>query len=66
MGKKSLFSKANSTTYSLIHGQSDGDPQRIWVQKDKGVGIGRPDAQLVEAEAHQVLSFWAHTGLCSC
>ena len=49
MGKKKAFSKKNSTTFSLIHGHTDGqgDPQRVWVEKGKGVGIGRPDPDLV-------------------
>ena len=59
MGKKhgSRFTKKNSTTFSLVHGGADesSDPQRVWVEKSKGVGIGRPDPDRVEAEQHEAL-----------
>ena len=59
MGKKKggHFTKKNSTTFSLVHSSTDdsSDPQRIWVEKSKGVGIGRPDPDQVEAEQHEAM-----------
>ena len=59
MGKKrgSHFSKKNSTTFSLVHSSTDdgSDPQRIWVDKSKGVGIGRPDPDRVESQQHEAM-----------
>ena len=55
--KRSLFDKKTSTTFSLLHAQADGqgDPERVWVEKGRGVGIGRPDPELVQTEAHRAL-----------
>ncbi len=54
MGKKKAFiDKKNAVTYNLIYRSTedaDAGPERVLVEADKGVGIGRPD---VEAAAEQ-------------
>lgn len=48
MGRtKSFFDKTNSVTYSLIHTSAPAgeQSQRLWVEKNRGVGIGRPDSE---------------------
>ena len=50
MGRRRAFDKKNSVTYSLIHTSAPAgeQPERLWIEKSRGVGVGRPD---VEANA---------------
>ncbi len=56
MGKKKFIDKRNSVTYSLVfRSTEDADdvPERVLVDAEKGVGLGKVDAGLaaVAAEA---------------
>ena len=43
--KKGFLDKRSSVTYSLIHSSapSGEQPERLWVEKSRGVSVGRPD-----------------------
>ncbi len=50
--KKSFIDKRSAVTYSLIYRSTedaDAEPERVLVEADKGVGIGKPD---LEVAAH--------------
>ncbi len=57
MGKKKPFvDKKNSTTFNLIYreaAQDDAGEQREWIESSRGVGVGRPDMDLLEEKHHQ-------------
>ena len=46
--RKGFFTKNNSVTYSLIDTSAPAgeQPQRLWIEKSRGVGVGRPDPTL--------------------
>ena len=50
--RKGHFDKKNSTTYSLIQSSAPAgeQPERLWIEKAKGVGVGRPDPDLAPEE----------------
>lgn len=52
--KKSFIDKKKAVTYNLIYRSTedaDAAPERVLVETDKGVGIGRPDIDAA-AERH--------------
>ena len=54
MVKKKFIDKRNAVTYSLVfRSTEDADdvPQRVLVEADKGVGLGKVDADLAAAAA---------------
>ena len=46
--RKGFFDKKNSVTYSLIHSSAPAgqQPEQLWVEKSRGVTVGRPDPAL--------------------
>lgn len=74
MGRKKSFDKKSSVTYTLIQSSAPAgqQPQRLWVEKSRGVEFGRPDATLApEAEqshgteaplAHRLAGIFDETG----
>ena len=47
MVKKKFIEKKNAVTYSLVYRSTqdvDDQPERMLVEADKGVGVGRVDA----------------------
>ena len=57
MGRRRPFiDKKTSTTYNLIYRPTEEDaeqPERLLVEAERGVGIGRPDAAAAGAAASQ-------------
>ena len=58
MGRRKPFvDKKKSTTYNVIYREAAQEDetaeQREWVEKEKGVGVGRPDMDLLEERHHQ-------------
>ena len=58
MGRRKPFvDKKKSTTYNVIYREAAQEDEtaeeREWVEKEKGVGVGRPDMDLLEERHHQ-------------
>ena len=58
MGRRKPFvDKKNSTTYNVIYREAaqedETTEEREWVAKERGVGVGRPDMDLLEERHHQ-------------
>ena len=58
MGRRKPFvDKKNSTTYNVIYREAaqddEGAAERDWIEANKGVGVGRPDMDLLEERHHQ-------------
>lgn len=53
--RKGFFTKDNSVTYSLIDTSAPAgeQPQRLWIEKSRGVGVGRPDPAFEAEGPHE-------------
>lgn len=56
--RRSFIDKKNATTYNLIYRPTEEDaqqPERLLVDAERGVGVGRPDASAAAGAANEAL-----------
>lgn len=66
MGRKRFIDKKHATTYSLVYRSTedpDAAPERVLVEAERGVGIGRPDLEAAEEQRAAHLASGRRCGL---